>query len=295
MKTKFFPVFLASGIWHLVSAILLLTAYNLPLTTAGDRRGSPLLWAQEIPVSKELAAAARIISTEEEIEIGREVAANVIAQFGLVSDEKLTEYVNLVGLTVAQFSPRQDLLYRFAILDSDIVNAFAAPGGYIFVSKGLLSLLADEAQLAGVLAHEIIHVAKRHVIKEIQKSKIAQAVIPSYVKASAGQAEWMSQVTDLAIATIWKGLSREDELESDRLGLELCRQAGYDAQAFSEVLQLLRARAKHKTSAKNLSFLLSSHPKLDDRLLLVSEKLKKLPAGGQRVRERFQKAVISDR
>lgn len=268
---------------NIFAILFLFTTYRLPFTA--------VVSAQEIPIPNELKAAIRTISPEEEIAIGREVAANVIAQFGLLTDESLTEYVNLVGLTVAQFAPSQHVSYRFAILDSPIVNAFAAPGGYIFVSKGLLSLLSDEAQLAGVLAHEIVHVAKRHVIKEIQKSKVVQAVIPSYVKASARQAEWMNQVTDLAVATVWKGLSREDELESDRLGLEICRKAGYDAQAFSEVLEILRSSAQNKSGAKNFSFLLSTHPRPEERISAVSEKLKTLPSGGERVPERFKKSV----
>lgn len=254
---------------------------------------TPLGWCQNISIPKELVSAVRPITIEEEIEMGKEIAANVIAQFGLVQNDSLTDYVNLVGLTVAQFSYRKGLTYRFAILDSDIVNAFAAPGGYIFITKGLLNLLRDESQLASVLGHEIAHISQRHVVKEIQKSKIAQAAIPSYIKVSAKQSEWMSQVTDLAIQMLWKGLSREDELESDRLGLEYTKAAGYDVQSFKEVLEIIQSKSKGSSENKELKFLLSTHPKPEERIRIISEKLKTLSPGGTRVLERFQKVVVN--
>ena len=247
----------------------------------------PVSAAEGIPVSKEMAAAAKPISTEEEVDLGREVAANVAAQFGIYQNEALTEYVNMVGLTVAMSAQRKDVTYRFAILNSDAVNAFAAPGGYIFVTKGLLSILQDEAQLAGVLGHEIAHVTQKHVIKEIQKSRMAKAMIPGYVKAAAEKAEYMSQITDTAIQMLWKGLSREDELESDRVGVEYARAAGYDAVSFKEVLEMLKARAGEPDKSKQLRFLLSTHPKPEDRLKAVAQKIDSFPSGGEKLKERF--------
>jgi predicted Zn-dependent protease len=258
---------------------------TLPLSIAADI---------SVPMSKEMAQAVKPISAEEEVEIGREVAANVIAQFGLYDNEPLTDYLNMVGLTVAQAAPRKDVRWRFAVLDSDIVNAFAAPGGYIFVSKGLLFLLKDEAQLASVLAHEIAHVSQRHVVKEIQKSKLASAVIPGYVKATAQKAEWMSQISDLAVQMIWKGLSRDDEIEADRLGVEFASAIGYDAMSFKEVLEKLLSRSQAQDHAKELKFLLSTHPKPEDRLAALDQKLKGMAAGGARLDDRFKKSVKTD-
>ena len=241
----------------------------------------------QTPVSGRMKEAVRPITTEEEVALGRDVAANVIAQFGLYSNEPLTRYVNLVGLTVARSSPRQDVTYRFAILDSNIINAFAAPGGYIFISKGLLFLLKNEAELAGVLGHEIAHVTQRHVVKEIQKSNVVQAAIPSYIKESAKQAVWMQQVTGLAIQMLWKGLSREDELESDRLGLEFSSACGYHPRSFKEVLEMLKSKSSSGAGNKELKFLLSTHPKPEDRIRDMDEKLKLLPQDGQTLPERF--------
>ena len=247
----------------------------------------------DIPIAKDMQKAVQPISTQEEIEIGREVAANVIAQFGLYENEAVTEYVNMVGLTVAQVAPRKDLTYRFAVLNSDVVNAFAAPGGYIFITKGLLFLLKDEAQLASVLGHEIAHVNRKHVIKEIQKQRIANAAIPGYVKATAEKAELMSQITDLAIQMIWKGLSREDELEADKFGVEYAGGVGYQAASFKEVLEMMKARSESQNQdvAKTLKFLLGTHPKPQDRIQALEEKLKMLPPDGVRLEDRFKKAI----
>ncbi len=234
------------------------------------------------------------ISVEEEMVIGHDVAANVIAQFGLYGDEALSEYVSLTGLTVAQYSPKQDVPYRFTVLNSNILNAFAAPGGYIFITKGLLNQLTDEAQLACILGHEIAHVSQRHVIKEIQKSRMVDAAISPYAKAAAEKNKYTKQVTDLAVQMIWKGLSREDELESDKLGLEYARAAGYDATAFKEVLETLKAKAQTPQGFDHeLKFMLSTHPKPEDRLKVIQEKLTFISMGGMRVRDRFQSFLLS--
>ncbi|OGR86201.1 MAG: hypothetical protein A3A86_00690 [Elusimicrobia bacterium RIFCSPLOWO2_01_FULL_60_11] len=230
--------------------------------------------------------------TQEEIEIGRDVAANVIAQFGLYEDEALADYVNAVGQSVARYAPRQDIPYRFAVIKSDILNAFAAPGGYIFITTGLLKSLKDEAQLAGVLAHEVTHVSQRHVMKEIRKVQMVNSVIPGYVRATAEKAGHMKQVTDLAVKIAWKGLSREDELEADRLALDYARAAGYDPSSFKEVLEMLRDRAQTpKGLEHDVKFILSTHPRPQDRILAVNERLKFFMIGGTKRRDEFERSV----
>lgn len=228
---------------------------------------------------------------QEEIEIGRDVAANVIAQFGLYEDESLAGYVNKVGLSVAQFSPKQDVPYRFAVIKSNILNAFAAPGGYVFITTGLLAALKDEAQLAGVLAHEIAHVSQMHVMKEIGKARRVDSVIPSYVRATAEKAGHMKQVTDLAVKMLWKGLSREDELECDSLAVDYAKAAGYDASSFKEVLEMLKTRAQTQGLNHDVKFILSTHPKPEDRIKAVDEKLKFVSFGGLKRQAEFESSV----
>jgi predicted Zn-dependent protease len=243
-------------------------------------------------VPKKMKSAVRPITTKEEIQIGKDVAANVTAQFDMDENEALNAYVNLVGLAVARTCPRKDITFRFAVLDTNVINAFAAPGGYIFITKGLLRSLKNEAQLACVLGHEIAHVTQKHVVKEIQKSNIAQAVIPDYVKASAQKAQWMSQVTDLCIQMLWRGLSREDELEADRIGLQFASASGYQGHSFREVLEMLKDRSASSGNAKDLKFMLSTHPKPQDRLTAVAERLNSLKTEGAVLEDRFKKSVL---
>ena len=119
-------------------------------------------------VADKVGSAVVPISTEQEIEIGRGIAATIAGHYGVVEDSPLDAYVRLVGTTVAAVDPRSDVRYRFAVLDTDEVNAFAAPGGYVFVTRGALAIMEDEAMLAGVLAHEVGHVNHKDVIAEIQ-------------------------------------------------------------------------------------------------------------------------------
>ncbi len=240
---------------------------------------------------EKLTGVVRQITPEEEAAIGRDVASNVIAQFGLLKNEALTRYVNLVGQSVARSSQRKEVAWHFAILDSKIVNAFAAPGGYIFVTKGLLESLNNEAELACVLGHEIIHVSNRHVVKEIQRTKLLSAAIPAYVKATGEKAAWMKQVSDFAVQLMWKGLSREDELQADSEGVILAYNTGYEPKAFADVLGTLKSKSQNAASKNELKFLLSTHPKPEDRLNAFQAKAASLPTGGEKLEARFKKNI----
>ena len=231
--------------------------------------------------------------TAEEIQTGRDVAANVAAQFSLVEQPELLRYVTLVGQAVALESGRPELTFRFAVLESSILNAFAAPGGYIFISRGLLSLLENESQLACVLAHEIAHVEKRHVLKATQKARLAQAAIPGYLRATAKNASYLSQISELSIDLLWKGLSREDELEADRRGYELAALSGYDPASFFKVLSALKARNGAAGDHPELRFLLSTHPKIEDRMEQLKLKFGEAAPSGAKLPDRFRKNVKS--
>ncbi|WP_428623529.1 M48 family metalloprotease, partial [Sedimenticola sp.] len=124
---------------------------------------------------------------EAEIKVGREIAARILGRFGVLEDARLTRYVNLVGKSVALNASRPEIEFRFAILDTQSVNAYAAPGGYIFVTKGALDLMQDEAELAGVLAHEIAHVTEKHIVDELRirgESKSSSAGIAALIGGS---------------------------------------------------------------------------------------------------------------
>lgn len=216
------------------------------------------------------------IGTEEEIDIGRGVAATVAGYYKLDRDPDLTEYVNLVGLTVAASDARPDIRYRFGVLDTDQVNAISAPGGYIFVTRGALALMDDEAELAGVLAHEVGHVNEKHVVKEIQKrarTELGADVAQAALKTDAAA---LDAVVGLGTNILFLGLSREDELEADSLGTVYAAQAGYDPQGLLRFVQKLEANQ----SKPFLATLKATHPKPKDRIKLLQRVSSKAGAGG---------------
>ncbi len=205
------------------------------------------------------------IGTEEEVDIGRGVAATVAGYYKLDRDAALTDYVNMVGLTVAAADPRSDIRYRFGVLDTDQVNAISAPGGYIFVTRGALALMDDEAELAGVLGHEVGHVNEKHVVKEIQKrarTELGADVAQAALKADAAA---LDAVVGLGTNILFIGLSREDELEADSLGTAYATQAGYDPTGLLRFVQKLQSNE----SKPFLASLKATHPKPKDRIKLL--------------------------
>ena len=232
------------------------------------------------------------IETEQEVAIGRGVAATLAGYYTLDRDPELTEYVNLVGLAVAASDPRPDVHYRFGVLDSDQVNAMAAPGGYIFVTRGALALMEDEAELAGVLAHEVGHVNERHVVKEIQKRSRTALGAEVAQEALDADSELFDQVVGLATNVIFLGLSREDELEADSLGVAYAAAAGYDAAGLARFVRKLEANE----SKPFLSQLRATHPEPEVRLKLLERRAARAGGeGGARamLAERFRTAVGS--
>ncbi len=227
-------------------------------------------------IAQRVAPAVITISTEQEVEIGRGIAATIAGYYGVVQDPELTRYVNLVGLTVASVNPRPDIIYRFAVLDSDDVNALAAPGGYVFVTRGALALMNDEAMLAGVLGHEIGHVNRRHVVKEIQARARTELGLEGIVEQiDVTGEEYLEQTIQLGTTALFMGLSREDELEADGYGVEVAAGAGYDPNGLTRFLAALP-----NAEAERRSLLTKTHPDIDDRLDEVEDAIDDLKTDG---------------
>lgn len=212
-------------------------------------------------------------SQEEEIAIGRQIAGNLLGASALVKDQSLQTYVNNVGRWVASQSERPDLPWHFGVIESNDVNAFAAPGGYIFLTRGLYSLLQNEAELAGVLGHEIGHVIRKHHLKILQQSSL----IDLGGKLLSGQVGGNNQVQKLignGAEVVARSLDKNAEFEADRIAVVLATRAGYDAFAFPEVLQQIGHFAKDDGS---VSLLFKTHPHPDDRLeklgLVINDRL----------------------
>lgn len=181
-----------------------------------------------------------LMSEKDEIAVGQQANEQVLQQYSLYNDPELQNYVQYVGAKVAAKSHRPELSYRFTVLDSKEVNAFALPGGFVFVTRGLLSYLNTEAQLAAVLGHEIGHVTARHAVRQhsaSQLTSIGTAIGAAFIPG-LGQAGY--QLAGVLGTALIRGYGREHELEADRLGAEYLARTGYDPDAMLEVIGVLK-------------------------------------------------------
>src|SRR4029079_2419079 len=184
------------------------------------------------------------MSDADERKLGEEVSAKLRQEFGVYQDKDVTKYVSLVGNVLAQASSRPQLDWQFIVLDTDGVNAFASPGGLVHVTRGALGLIKNEAELAGVLGHEITHVTAKHTARSIQKNKAVSLGAEELGSGSGGLTQ--SVLAKLAEAAyknvINNAFDRDDEVESDRIGINLASKAGYAPSALSNVLERLEER-----------------------------------------------------
>lgn len=201
------------------------------------------------------------IPVEDEKALGREVAAKLVGYFGAIADEALTRYVNEVGATVAAQAERQVVPYRFAVLDSDSINAFSAPGGYVFITRGALALCSNEGELAGVLGHEIGHVAGRHVIKIVERDKAMRAGMSEAGSFTPGSTYLDNLSKNLLIKTINRGLDPGDEFDADQRGIKYAHAAGYPADGLGRFL----AKLGKATNQGAGSFWTHTHPSISER------------------------------
>lgn len=221
--------------------------------------------------AKEKLKVLKEPSEADEIEIGKGVAANLLGAAPPVNDSKLQAYVNRVGKWIAMHCDRPDLPWHFAVLDTDGVNAFAVPGGYIFITRGMLLRMRDEAELAGVLAHEVTHVVEKHALKTMRKGNLtglASDALGRYAEKK-GKEEF-TKIVSAGTEIYARGLDKEDEFAADRAGVVIAARAGYDPYGLPSVLQTL-ASINPKDDAVTLMF--KTHPDSGKRLELVSNSM----------------------
>lgn len=200
---------------------------------------------------------AFIFTSEERAKLGADISAKLRDRYGVVQDAKVTKYVSLVGLTVAKNSPQPDLPWQFIVLDTDGINAYAAPGGFVHITRGALGFLQNEAELAGVLGHEVGHVIGDHTIKAIQKALGAQAL------AGLARQEALTRVANAGYDFIVEGaFDRGDEIDADKRGVDSVGKAGYNATALTGFLTRLGERNKGNPDRNGL---FASHPEMKER------------------------------
>ena len=213
-----------------------------------------------------------MISEEQEINMGKQYHKEIIKQYKLYDDPQLQAYVTRLGEELAQKSHRNNLFYHFYVIDSPIVNAFALPGGYIYISRGILSYMNSESELAGVLGHELGHVTARHSAKAISKQQLTGIFATAAVIATGTR--MAGDLSSILGSAFLSGYGRAAELESDRLGAQYIAAVGYDPDDMINVIGILknqeefekqRAREEDRP-ARAYHGVFASHPRNDDRL-----------------------------
>ncbi|MGH7550137.1 MAG: M48 family metalloprotease [Gemmatimonadota bacterium] len=220
-----------------------------------------------------------LISEEQEIAMGREADQDVQASIGVYEDPELQRYVETVGQRLATLSERPDLPWTFRVADDLAVNAFALPGGFIYVTRGLLATLNSEAELAVVLGHEIGHVTARHAVNRISRAQLAGLGLGIGMILSPELAQF-GDLANLGLNLLFLKYSRDDERESDVLGLRYLRAAGYDPDAMVDVFAQLE-RASGMTESERVPGWLATHPAPEERGQRASDALAALPEGAR--------------
>jgi beta-barrel assembly-enhancing protease len=207
-------------------------------------------------------------SHEEEVALGREITGSLLGAAPLVKDAALQQYVNKVGRWVASQSERENLPWKFGVIDSADLNAFAMPGGYVLITKGLYANLQNEAQLASVLGHEIAHVVKKHQLKVLQKQQLLGYGASRVGDLFSKKDKIAKKVVGTGAEISARGLDKDAEFEADRMGMVLAARAGYDAFSLAEVLQTISLANKNDSS---VALLFKTHPSPDERLAKLGD------------------------
>ena len=211
------------------------------------------------------------LSEEKEIELGRQEHRKIVARFGLYRDKELASYITKIGERIAKESSRPDLQYHFTVLNDDLVNAFALPGGYIYVTRGMLTHMNSESELAAVLGHEIAHVTERHAIRAQTRGKVINVL--NTVAAGITGIPGAYDLGNIFGGVLQKGYSRKFELEADKVGAEYMAKAGYSPEAMLKTIDVLKAKDRieieqarmEKREPQIYHGILSTHPDHDTR------------------------------
>jgi len=205
-----------------------------------------------------------LLSETDEMNLGRETDVRIIQEYGLHEDPKLTAYLNDLCQRLGKISHRPNLTYHFKILDASVVNAFAVPGGYVYFTRGILATVNSEAELAGLIGHEIGHITARHSAKQISKAQLAQlglgvgAVLTESIPILSGLAQ-------VGVGMLFLRFSRDNEREADNLGVEYSSKAGYDVNQMANFFETLE-RMNASSDRSGLPGWFSTHPSPENRV-----------------------------
>ena len=226
-----------------------------------------------------------LVSVEEEIEIGREANAQVRKELPEVRDAQAAQYIRAIGQRLARQATGPEYPYSFSMADYREINAFALPGGPVWIHRGVLHAATNESQVAGVLAHEVAHIAQRHAAGQLTKNMMANLGLGllGAVLGNGGGATAAQMAAGFLTNGIFLKFSRDDEREADQVGLQLVRRAGWDGRGMVELFEILQREAKRTPGSVELFF--SSHPSPQDRISRLRAGLR---PGGTRDTKQFQ-------
>jgi predicted Zn-dependent protease len=243
------------------TATLLLLSISCPSSVPAVQQEAN--WRNRISYAEGAVAASDVV---EEIIFGRAVAARLIGRYGLYENLQLMKYVNLVGQNLARGTNRSELEFHFAVLKGDDVMAFAVPGGYVFVTQGALRQMRDEAELAGVLARELEHIAEKTVVRELKIRGVEDAGISSLAQVIGGSTDparvAFVRAVDKAMDMLLKnGYKQEDETKADEDAVLLCAMTGYDPLGLVRYIE-----RTHGIKGRQAEVLDQTHPFYEDRI-----------------------------
>ena len=229
-----------------------------------------------------------LISDEQEVEIGQQVDADVRANNKILADAEWQRYINEVGQKIVKVCDRQEIEYHYAVIDSDDINAFATPGGYVYFYTGILRLMDNEAEFAAVLGHETSHIVARHSVKHLQNVMGAQFLI-QLLLGDRSSGAW-GQVASVAVELGLNGYGRANELEADEYGVYYMQKAGYNPDGARTMFKKL---AELGGSGRQGFFekLTSTHPDTQERIDKINAQIAAMPRSVDllpREQERYQ-------
>jgi predicted Zn-dependent protease len=218
-----------------------------------------------------------LMSESQEIEIGKQMDAEIRREMGTYDDPELQRYVEGIGLRLARASQRPNLPWHFTVVDEPAINAFALPGGYIYVTRGIVPFLDDEAELAGVLGHEIGHVTARHSAQQYTQATSAGLGV-TLLSIFVPEARPFQNLTETALGVMFLKYGRDDELEADRLGVEYTANTGWNPAGVAGMLRTLARLDEANGSRRGVPNWLSTHPAPADRVEEVQAYVAKAPS-----------------
>ncbi|WP_242927204.1 M48 family metalloprotease [Pontibacter vulgaris] len=210
-----------------------------------------------------------LMSEAQEIQMGQQADPEIVAQFGLYQNDAMQRFINEKGQKMAAVSHRSNLKYEFKIVDSPVINAFAVPGGYVYFTRGIMAHFNNEAQFAGVLGHEIGHIAARHSAQQQSKSVLAQIGLVVGMVISPEFAQF-GDVASQGLGLLFLKFGRDAERESDELGVEYSTKIGYDAHQMADFFQTLERQSAQSGQGEIPEFL-STHPNPANRYTTVHQ------------------------